>query len=158
MQEAFTLVEFSKDTEFLAIVENNRLLYISKFIKNLGNNSESQEDLDYLLSVLEEKQLEEVAVSTARKYQEIKKSKLDTTILDYLYYKELGFELYIYNKYPDYRAIKEIYYFPEIAGPVYFSRVIYQIYILTAVDKEEDNRSEDSEDTETEVDKKLRKV
>jgi hypothetical protein len=77
--------------------------------------------------------------------------------LDYLYYKELGFELYIHNKYPDYQAIKETYYFPRLAGPVYLSRIQYQIYILTAVSKK-DSRSDNSEDTETEVDKKLREA
>jgi hypothetical protein len=144
LQGVYNFVEFSRDIESLVEYQEVKLLQASKFIENLENNLEDK-DVPADLTASEEKVIRNKASKSW------KQARLDTIQLDYLYYKELRFELYIYNKYLDYQAIKEAYFFPEVAGPVYLSRNKYQIYILTAVNKEDDI-SDNSEDTKTEID------
>ena len=127
----------------------------SKFIKNLGDNTEldteavGKEVIEYLkiLTTPKETKLAEASDKVYKRYIAFKNARLDATKVNHPKHRTLHFIAYAENDCLMYHNTKENAYFPRYARPIYISRTIYQLYILTEISEKVESSGVDSTST-----------
>lgn len=144
---------------------------VSRFIENLGSDSEEEDESadkgseeledDYALTASEERQLAELAKNESQRYQTWKNERLDATQLDHPCHPGLLYTKCARDECEHHREAKEKgNHFPKFVSPVYMTRVTHRICALTTVKEKEDSETDEEEesDEESEGEKKLREA
>src|SRR6266487_5595264 len=113
----------------------------SKFIKNLGDNTESdieavgKEVIEYLeiLITPKETKLAKALDKVYKRYIAFKNTRLDATRVDYPRHRTLHFTVCATDNCFVYYNTKENVYFPRHARPIYMSRTTHQLCTLTEI-------------------------
>src|SRR6266487_5798912 len=145
----------TSDIEYQMVSESQT----SKFIRNLGDNTESdtevvgKEVIEYLeiLTTPKETKLAEVSKEAYNRYIAFKNVRLDTTRVDHPRHRTLHFTVCTVDDCLIYHNTKENIYFPRYTKPIYISRTTHQLYILTEITEEIESSGVDSVLTDKEL-------
>src|SRR6266487_2509421 len=131
----------------------------SKFIKNLGDNTESdtkvvgKEVIEYLeiLTIPKETKLAEVSDKAYKRYISFKNARLDATRVDYPMHRTLHFTVCATDDCCIHYNTKENVYFPRHTQLIYISRTTHQLYVLTEITEKIESSGVDSILTDEEL-------